>query len=379
MVHAGTMGIVAKNSAQIAPDATEISVTSTSGWPVAGRVVLYYQGIYRTIRYTTKTETTITLEERWAFDTIPANGANLQAVTPNWALVRRLAVRNTRARHILVMIDAMTDFSRAKLNRLSAYSDMGESDVLGNQVEGIRSGDFVGYLLKDKFGLATAKYSARTDDVILPSISTQKATYMQVIRDLAKRTGMHLFCQAGNALRWRPCPEHPLGGMSSEEEDDVDWSFTAGDMVNITGEFSERNRVSQVRLKVQIGTARQTMTVCYPEDLASSTWLDRCGIVYQPEETVFVSDENTARYVAEMLYNRLAYPLTVTMTLPVPVKDWLHPLQRVSVNWPTDISVASTESDLTGTFKIVSVTQRSTGLGAKRQHFSVVTLQRLHT
>lgn len=331
---------------------TVITVDTTDGWPQHGTAVVrtpsQTPNQYTTffVQYKDRTPTTIILYSPWQRGKVliePATGQSTVGVVTQGNLHAIHTLQTARrAKHVLVVIDAMSDFGRGKLNAIRVYPDMGSTSDPQTQVDGSSAAALAFHICRT-FGLPAAKFTCQTEDgtpiadggepkhdVTLVSVSTTEDTGMNVLRDLARKTGMHIRFGRADGVRWRPNPLHPFGAISGDVED-VDFTFTTETAMSFMEvRRAETATIGQAIVRYRLSGSNEVGVATYPARPAAPAH------PYTLPDILVVPDDLTARYLAEMHYRRIAAPVEMTLRVHAIVTDWLHCMARVINEWSWD-------------------------------------------
>jgi hypothetical protein len=233
----------------------------------------------------------------------------------------------TRARHVLVNIREMSDGGRAKMNEFHVYAATGEVLDGDGEAEGATeapySGEVIKYLLVNNFGLDESQITLTDQGIQVGALPTTKARYMQVFKDILRRTGCALYFGLDEAVEHRFSPWYPLRGLP---EVDVTWSRSNARRVSVTR--PERHNVSQVRLRAMNDQDDLIYEVSYPpRPLAIGSEL----II----EDMVLGGPTEACLMAEQIFRRKNGPLRATV-IPSGPAEWVRSGQRHLITWTVD-------------------------------------------
>lgn len=231
-----------------------------------------------------------------------------------------------RARHVMLCVLDMSDAGRVKLNELNVYSATLEvigGDGSGGDVDGAWSGDVIQYLLEESFGLDPSLFTMTDRGRQFDSLPTTKTRAMQVITDLAKKTGCTVQFNLDHTVEHRFDALYPLMGPGT-----VCIHWTTGNSRSCSLELPYRHNISQVILRAQVPMEDIRFEVRWPQEpLALGSTLEVEGQV--------VGNADDARALAEMIWRQRNAPLRVSITPNGPA-EWVRPGQRHLVTWDLD-------------------------------------------
>ncbi|MFA5636351.1 MAG: hypothetical protein WC977_10680 [Anaerovoracaceae bacterium] len=232
-----------------------------------------------------------------------------------------------RARHVLMIIRSMWGNGRAAMNEFHAYAATGEvvdgDGAAAGTTETPYSGEVVKYLLVNNFGLSSDQVTLTDQGTQFGKLPTTKARYLQVIRDLCKKTGCSVYFGLDETVEHRYNPMFPLRGLDSAE---TTWDRDNARSVELSA--PNMHNISQVILRARNEQEDLMYEVRYPpKPLGLGSEL----VV----EDVALGSVTEALLMAEQIFRRRNGPLSVTVT-PVGPAEWVRPGQRHLVTWPLD-------------------------------------------
>ena len=232
-----------------------------------------------------------------------------------------------RARHVLMIIREMSDGGRAKMNEFHVYAATGEVLDGDGEAEGTvetpYSGEVIQYLLCDNFGLDASAVTLTDAGTQFGELPTTKARYLQVIRDLCKKTGCAVYFGLDDTVEHRFSPWYPLRGLP---EVAITWDRDSARRVELHA--PNMHNVSQVVLRARNEQEDRLFEVRYPPTplpLGSELVID----------DVCLGSVTQACLMAEQIFRRRNGPLSATLTAVGPA-EWVRPGQRHLVTWTLD-------------------------------------------
>ncbi len=232
-----------------------------------------------------------------------------------------------RARHVLMIIRSMWGNGRAAMNEFHAYAATGEvvdgDGAAAGTTETPYSGEVVKYLLVNNFGLSSDQVTLTDQGTQFGKLPTTKARYLQVIRDLCKKTGCSVYFGLDETVEHRYNPMFPLRGLDSAE---TTWDRDNARSVELSA--PNMHNISQVILRARNEQEDLMYEVRYPpKPLGLGSEL----VV----EDVALGSVTEALLMAEQIFRRRNGPLSVTVT-PVGPAEWVRLGQRHLVTWTLD-------------------------------------------
>ena len=232
-----------------------------------------------------------------------------------------------RARHVLMIVREMSDAGRAKMNEFHVYAASGDvldgdGDAEGS-VETPYSGEVVKYLLVDNFGLGESAVTLTDPGTQFGELPTTKARYLQVIRDLCKKTGCAIYFQLDDTVEHRYSPWYPLRSLPAAE---ITWDRDSARRVELSA--PNMHNISQVVLRARNEQEDRLFEVRYPPSplpLGSELVIDDACLGSVTE----------ACLMSEQIFRRRNGPLAATV-VPVGPAEWVRPGQRHLVTWTLD-------------------------------------------
>jgi hypothetical protein len=250
---------------------------------------------------------------------------NLPATATEWSAVPPGGT--VRARHVLLNIREMSDGGRAKLNEFHVYAATGEVLDADGAAEGTtetpHSGEVIKYLLVNNFGLDESQVVLTDVGTQFGELPTTKARYLQVIRDLCKKTGCTVYFGLDETVEHRFNPLYPLRSLP-----DVEITWTRGFARRMELNAPNMHNVSQVVLRARNQQEDVAFEVRYPPTplpLGSELVID----------DVCLGSATEACLMAEQIFRRRNGPLSATLTAVGPA-EWARPGQRHLITWTMD-------------------------------------------
>jgi hypothetical protein len=311
--HAGTVSVL--------PMALSVAQT---GWPITKLVINRRPGL-STIRkcrvYITKysasdTPGSVGWEQDYEAGWTINNSANTSSVELNFMDQRFIYMRR-----ILIVIDAMSDGGRAKINEVNAWLFPTLVGGLGG-LNGLRSGEMAHYLLVTIYGLAEAKFGDFTNNSqpTIVSYSTAITSIYKVLNDLARATGCLVYYGLDGEITWLPDPWWPIGLSGDMLPSHI---FTADE---IRGDISTSDEMSPIDGVAVSGTT--------PDGTQSwrATFGNTTAGFQIKEYADYIAYESFGHYIAESLLFQETHNYTISFTIKG-LAEWLEPAQVVSVAW----------------------------------------------
>lgn len=224
-----------------------------------------------------------------------------------------------RAKHVLMVCEAMSNGGRFLLNELeffrSADTDPSETapDTAGGVVTEILEG----------FGLAATQMDAASVGPIATRLVTARTRIWSLFGELADLTGGRFQILRDNKATWRRHPDHPLGGLP-----DIVAAFTRSNARRARVTHAQRNRYSQVILAARNPITQESYTATYPNTAHA------LGEPLEIERT-FYGGAQEAGYLAEMIFRQANRQSTVEI-VPRGHADGLRLWDRVTLTWDLD-------------------------------------------
>ncbi|MBC8448230.1 MAG: hypothetical protein H8D78_10800 [Chloroflexi bacterium] len=232
-----------------------------------------------------------------------------------------------RARHVMLIIKKMRDDGRAKLNEVSVYPDEwtveNEDDTW---LDGVDAQAIIEHLLITHYGLAAGQVSV-VANAFMGDVSTQKASYLDVISELCRRTGTVMrFTRVPRVVVVKDLTWGMHGALATW------YTITRSAAFNVRMERRRKDRISQVQLVARNPQEGRTYVVSYPESAGE-------GGVRLIYDELIVGSENEARQAAERMYKQLQATRRLEVSMSGISDEWCRPgARRVAVTWDVDAS-----------------------------------------
>lgn len=236
-----------------------------------------------------------------------------------------------RVRHVLMIINKMTDGQRVKLNQFSVWSDQvdvieippGADEESRDAIDGAYSGAIVLDLLTGDIGLDPALFTMEDDGRPYSDLRTTTSNVLAVIRDICRRTGCSVVFDLDEEVTHRYNPLYPLADL---EDIDITWDRDNARKVDLTRPF--RHNVKQVVIRGVESNDQETFKAVFPLDPLT------LGSTIEIEDWI-LEDPNDASLMAEYVFRQRNAPLTAIVT-PIGPAEWVRPGQRHVINWDMD-------------------------------------------
>jgi len=235
-------------------------------------------------------------------------------------------IASRRARHVMLVIKQMRDSGRAKINELHIFADEwtieNEDD---SWLDGVDIETIIEHLLETHYGLADAQVTVAANGFI-GDVTTQKASYVEVVAELCRRTGC--------ILRFNRVPRiniiaDPTWGMHGTL--DTQYTIERDAALDVHMARSWREKVGQVQLIARNAVEKRTYVVSYPESAGE-------GGIKQIMGEIIVGSEVEARQAAERRWKELQARRLLEVAMSGISDEWCRPGVRVAVTWDMDES-----------------------------------------
>lgn len=230
-----------------------------------------------------------------------------------------------RARHVMVLINEMTDAGRALLNEMEFYRD-GSTDPAETAQN--TAGDLISYVLQNDFGLPAVQVDAAAVGPIGTQIVSARTRYTDLIRQIARLTGSVAQITRDNIVRFYRSPWHPLGSSPLSGSPEIIHEFDRSSGRRITIAHGQRNRIAQIRLTARNPDSGETYAINHPpaaRTLGETVEIDR----------IFYGAAAEARYLAEYLYIQASTQTEINL-IPTGHADGIRIWDRVTLTWSAD-------------------------------------------
>jgi hypothetical protein len=232
-----------------------------------------------------------------------------------------------RVRHAMLVIHEMTDDGRAKMNEINVYAQTFELDDGSGSpglVDGALSGYVIKYLLCHHFGLDEDLFTMTCEGGVFSQLDTTRARYLEVFRDILRRTGCALLFGFDERVEHRFDPLYPLRTLPDVE---ITWDEENTRSVELS--MPDKHNVSQVILRANDDTEEGlSYEVRYPaEPIAIGSELAL--------EAMCLGSITDALLMAEQVFRRRNGPLQATI-IPVGPAEWARVGQRHLLDWVLD-------------------------------------------
>jgi len=237
-----------------------------------------------------------------------------------------------RARHILIIIDKMSDRGRAKINNVEAILSQSALNQSGiGDLDDTRAGELARYILVNYRGLRENDISVNTPGGQISSFAIAIASYTVVLDDLAKSTGALVrygLCQSPIddvtvAINWEPNPWWP----DTNDFHEPLYTFTTA---SIRGKVETSDRqvdFDSVAVNATDPDRTQIWRQVYPPTSS--------GDIVRELSDYVVTDETTAWMLAQMAFKRESSTQTATMRVKG-VGEWCMAGQWIALTWDLD-------------------------------------------
>lgn len=237
-----------------------------------------------------------------------------------------------RARHILIIIDRMSDDGRAKINNVEALLSQSALNLSGvGNLDDTRAGELARYILVNYKGLHNNDISVNTPGGQLSTFAIAIAPYTTVLNDLARSTGALIryglyqspVDDTTMAINWESDPWWP----DTDDFHEPLYTFTTA---SIRGKVETSDRqvdFDSVAVNATDPDRTQIWRQVYPP--ASS------GDIVRELSDYVVADETTAWMLAQMAFRRESSTQTATLRVKG-VGEWCMAGQWIALTWDLD-------------------------------------------
>lgn len=241
-----------------------------------------------------------------------------------WEWSYQWAENPIRARHVMLVIKAMLDGGRAKVNEFKVFPDewtTGEDDTW---LDGADTKPIIEHLLEDHYGLASSQTTINAN-VHVGSFDTQKASYTEVIAEICRRSGCVLRFSRVPKVHVIPDPGFPLHG---ERETWYTLDRQALQKVRLVQDWP--HRIGQVQLVARNAKLERVYEVTWPQTCGD-------GSIKKIHGEMIVGSEQEARLFAEAHYKRASASMALEAQTSGITDEWCRPARRVAVTWDLDV------------------------------------------